>query len=102
MDAIETIKERNNHFAAHQFPGELAMMPALKTMIIGCADPRVDPGDVLGLELGDTPTVSRDLSPPMGFPIRSMSSRTDRIAWTTLAASWIGEMINDRLIPAQA
>ena len=57
MDAIETIKERNNHFAAHQFPGELAMMPALKTMIIGCVDPRVDPGEVLGLELGDAAVI---------------------------------------------
>jgi carbonic anhydrase len=29
------------------------MMPTLKTMIIGCADPRVDPAEVLGLELGE-------------------------------------------------
>ncbi len=53
METIETLKERNKHFAAHEFRRGLAMMPALKTMIIGCADPRVDPADVLGLELGD-------------------------------------------------
>ena len=57
MDTIETLNERNKHFAAHRFPGKLAMMPALKTMIIGCADPRVDPTDVLGLELGDAAVI---------------------------------------------
>lgn len=53
MDTIETLNERNKHFAAHEFTRGLAMMPALKTIVIGCADPRVDPADVLGLELGD-------------------------------------------------
>ncbi|MDT4927044.1 MAG: carbonic anhydrase [Pseudonocardiales bacterium] len=53
MDTIDTLSERNAHFAAHQFNSGLAMMPRLKTMIIGCADPRVDPADVLGLNLGD-------------------------------------------------
>jgi carbonic anhydrase len=53
MDTVETLIERNAHFAAHQFTHGLAMMPNLKTMIICCADPRVDPADVLGLQLGD-------------------------------------------------
>lgn len=57
MDTIETLNERNRHFAAHQFTRELAMMPALKTMIVACADPRVDPADVLGLELGDAAVI---------------------------------------------
>ncbi len=57
MDTIDTLSERNTHFAAHQFTGGLAMMPKLKTMIIGCADPRVDPADVLGLELGDAAVI---------------------------------------------
>jgi carbonic anhydrase len=57
METIETLNERNKHFAAQRFPGELAMMPALKTMIIGCADPRVDPAEVLGLELGDAAVI---------------------------------------------
>jgi carbonic anhydrase len=57
MDTIETLNERNKHFAAHQFTGKLAMMPKLKTMVIGCADPRVDPADVLGLELGDAAVI---------------------------------------------
>jgi carbonic anhydrase len=57
MDTIDTLSARNKRFATHQFTGELAMMPALKTMIIGCADPRVDPAVVLGLELGDAAVI---------------------------------------------
>jgi carbonic anhydrase len=57
MDAIETLVARNKQFAAHKLNGKLAMMPALKTMIIGCADPRVDPADVFGLELGDAAVI---------------------------------------------
>ncbi len=57
MDTIETLTARNKQFATRQFTGGLAMMPKLKTMIIGCADPRVDPADVLGLELGDAAVI---------------------------------------------
>jgi carbonic anhydrase len=53
MDTIETLTERNAQFAAHRFRVGLAMMPSLKTMIIGCADPRVDPAAVLGLKPGE-------------------------------------------------
>lgn len=53
MNTIDTLIERNARFAAGAFAPGLAMMPRLKTMIIGCADPRVDPVDVLGLEPGD-------------------------------------------------
>jgi carbonic anhydrase len=53
IDTLDTLTERNAYFAARQFTSGLAMMPRLKTMIIGCADPRVDPANVLGLDLGD-------------------------------------------------
>jgi carbonic anhydrase len=53
MNTVETLIERNAQFAADRFTDGLAMMPNLKTMIICCADPRVDPADVLGLDLGD-------------------------------------------------
>lgn len=33
------------------------MMPAMKTMVIGCADPRVDPELIFGLELGDAAVI---------------------------------------------
>jgi len=44
---------RNEDFAACRFRAGLSLMPTLKTMIIGCVDPRVDPAQVLGLELGE-------------------------------------------------
>jgi carbonic anhydrase len=53
MNTVETLIERNAHFAADRFTEGLAMMPNLKTMIICCADPRVDPAEVLDLDLGD-------------------------------------------------
>lgn len=57
MDTIKTLNERHKRFVAHRFAPGLAMMPKLKTMIIGCADPRVDPAEVLGLELGDAAVI---------------------------------------------
>ena len=53
MITIDTLAERNAQYAAGRFTPGLAMMPRLQTMIIGCADPRVDPTDVFGLEPGD-------------------------------------------------
>jgi carbonic anhydrase len=52
---MDTVKRRANatRTSQHQFRAGLAMMPNLKTMIIACADPRVDPAQVLGLQLGD-------------------------------------------------
>jgi carbonic anhydrase len=32
-------------------------MPSLKTMIIGCVDPRVDPFDIFGLAPGEAPVI---------------------------------------------
>ncbi len=53
MNTIETLRSRNEHFAEHRETHGMAMMPRLKCMIVGCADPRVDPADVFGLERGD-------------------------------------------------
>ena len=53
MTTFDTLLERNQDFAAHHFPKDLSMMPRLRTMIIGCVDPRVDPAQVLGLGLGE-------------------------------------------------
>lgn len=53
MTAIDTLKERNHDFATHQFSSDLTMLPTLRTMIISCVDPRVDPTHVLGLKLGE-------------------------------------------------
>jgi carbonic anhydrase len=45
--------ERNAAFAADGFAGELTINPSGNMMIIGCVDPRVDPGHVLGLANGE-------------------------------------------------
>jgi carbonic anhydrase len=53
LTTFDTLLERNQDFAVHHFLKDLSMMPTLRTMIIGCVDPRVDPAHVLGLKLGD-------------------------------------------------
>ena len=53
MSLIDTLVERNHEFAAHRFVAGLPMRPSLKAVIVGCADPRVDPVHIFGLEPGD-------------------------------------------------
>jgi carbonic anhydrase len=52
-DIVSTLAARNANFARHGFAPATSMMPALKTLVIGCVDPRVDPAHVLGLADGD-------------------------------------------------
>ena len=53
MTTLETLTKRNSDFAAHRFVAGLPMMPTLRTMVIGCVDPRVDPAHLLGLDPGE-------------------------------------------------
>src|SRR5690348_4673272 len=53
LDALDTLVQRNHEFAAHRFVAGLPMLPSLHTLIISCADPRVDPVHILGLEPGE-------------------------------------------------
>ena len=57
MDTVETLTQRNAEFAAHRFAAGLRMTPSLKTIIIGCVDPRVDPAQILGIELGEVAVI---------------------------------------------
>ena len=50
---LTTLIERNARYAARAHPAQATMMPSLKTIVIGCADPRVDPAHVLGLGPGE-------------------------------------------------
>lgn len=50
---VTTLTSRNADFAQHSFVPGASMMPELKTIVIGCADPRVDPAHVLGLADGE-------------------------------------------------
>jgi carbonic anhydrase len=53
MGAIENLSERNTHFAKHHFTPGLKIAPQLKTLVIGCVDPRVDPAHIIGAALGE-------------------------------------------------
>jgi carbonic anhydrase len=73
VDALEILTDRNSEFAAQRFDPSLRIIPSLKTFIIGCVDPRVDPAQILGVELGQaaiirniggrvTPSVLKELA----------------------------------------
>ena len=52
-DLLTELTARNRIFAQHAFAPSDTLMPRLKTMVIACADPRVDPAHVLGLANGE-------------------------------------------------
>jgi carbonic anhydrase len=59
MNHLDEFLERNKHFANDQIAGGKLLpslpeaMPKVKAIIIGCADMRVDPAHVLGIESGE-------------------------------------------------
>jgi carbonic anhydrase len=57
MSVIDDLIQRNDAFAVEGFNAELKMMPSMKTVVIGCVDPRVDPADVLGLKHGEAAVI---------------------------------------------
>lgn len=57
MNFIETLTERNQTFAQDTFNVDLKMMPSMKTVIIGCVDPRVDPADIFDLKPGEAAVI---------------------------------------------
>jgi carbonic anhydrase len=52
-ELLEKLAQGNAGFSTHRFASGLRIIPSLKVFIIGCVDPRVDPAQVLGLELGE-------------------------------------------------
>jgi carbonic anhydrase len=57
VDTVHTLNQRNAEFAMHRFTSGLRIIPSLKTFIIGCVDPRVDPAQILGIELGEVAVI---------------------------------------------
>lgn len=57
MNVIEDLVQRNAAFASTDFDATLKIMPSMKTVVIGCVDPRVDPADVLGLKHGEAAVI---------------------------------------------
>jgi carbonic anhydrase len=53
MTEPKDLIERNAVFAADGFVGDLTINPSGNMMVIGCVDPRVDPGHILGLANGE-------------------------------------------------
>jgi carbonic anhydrase len=53
MTEPKDLIERNAVFAADGFAHDLTINPSGNMMVIGCVDPRVDPGHVLGLANGE-------------------------------------------------
>lgn len=53
MAVLDTLVQRNTRFAQSRFSADLKIMPSMKTIIIGCVDPRVDPVDIFGIQLGE-------------------------------------------------
>lgn len=57
MTVAQTLADRNAALAAERFPADLRMMPVLKTILIACVDPRVDPERLLGVEPGEVAVI---------------------------------------------
>ena len=59
MNSLDSMLQRNKDFAAHQsaagtlMPSLPEALPNVKAIIIGCADMRVDPADILGTKPGE-------------------------------------------------
>ena len=59
MTNLDRMLERNKDFAAQQsaagtlMPSLPRTLPNVKAIIIGCADMRVDPEEILGIQLGE-------------------------------------------------
>ncbi|MFJ3483055.1 carbonic anhydrase [Pseudomonas sp. NPDC090202] len=56
-NVINDLLQRNEAFANDGFNADLKIMPSMKTVVIGCVDPRVDPADVLGLKHGEAAVI---------------------------------------------
>ncbi|MBN8591892.1 MAG: carbonic anhydrase [Anaerolineae bacterium] len=57
MSTLDTLIERNQALESEDVRVGLPLMPSLRTMIITCADPRVDPAHILGIEPGEVAVI---------------------------------------------
>lgn len=57
MGVVDRLMQGNTTFAGAGFVPDLKMLPSLKTIIIGCVDPRVDPEAIFGLKPGEAAIV---------------------------------------------
>ncbi len=57
MSNTTTFLNRNRAFASDFAAADLPLLPKLRTVILTCADARVDPAHVLGLDLGESAVI---------------------------------------------
>lgn len=74
VPTLSTLLDRNASFARHSFVPNASLMPTLRTVVIGCADARVDPSRVLGIADGEA------------LVIRNIGGRVTPATMQTLAA----------------
>ena len=53
MSYLETLLERNEEFAQNFDAGDLPLAPKQRTIVLSCADTRVDPAHIFKLDLGE-------------------------------------------------
>lgn len=88
MTTLDTFLQRNKQFAAQQsaagalMPSLPRALPNVKAIVIGCADMRVDPAHVLGLEPGEA-VVMRNIGgrmTPGAFEMLALLGRIGEVA----------------------
>src|SRR5215472_19214444 len=57
MSNLRPLLQRNRTFAASGAHTGLEIMPRQPVFLVTCLDPRVDPAEFLGVELGDAPVI---------------------------------------------
>ncbi len=90
MNIMETLTQRNAEFIGSRLSPALKITPSLKLMIIGCADPRVDPALVLGLEQGEA-AIIRNVGgriTPSTLETLAMLGKVAKAAGGDLGAGW--------------
>jgi carbonic anhydrase len=91
MTRMTPLLERNEKFAQHYTPAELAP-PTSQVLVVTCLDHRVDPAIVLGLQLGDAPVIRNAGG-------RITEAVIDDIAYLAFLAEQVfaGQLADDRL-----
>lgn len=86
MSETTTLLDRNRTFAGTFEAGNLPIVPKMRTVVLACADARVDPVHIFGLELGDaviirnnggrvTPAVIEEIA-TLAFMVAMMDGET--------------------------
>lgn len=57
MSNMSILLDRNRQFASDFAAADLPGLPRFRTVVLTCADPRVDPAHILGVELGEAAVI---------------------------------------------